>query len=181
VLEAVLDSLAEFGYERLSLEEITSRAGPAGAALGADPDLEGLVVAALEYVEILPPPVASGDLRLDLQAFLKPWRASPRRDERALAAVLSATTTSPRLRDAVHHALDRPLAFGIGHIVARAADERQVPPPLVQTLCWVVRALFIDRLRSGPRSYVDLDRLADYLLAGLRIAEMAAADEDALP
>ena len=100
------------------------------------------------------------------------------------AAVLSAAASRPRLRAAVYEALDRPLIRTIGAVVARAAEQGQVPPQVVHTLCWVLRALHIDRLRSGPRPATDLDLLTDYLLAGLSLgtsADRATHREEASP
>jgi hypothetical protein len=44
-----------------------------------------------------------------------------------------------------------------------------MPAHSVHTLCWVLRGLSLDRLRAGPRLPVDLDRLVDFLVAGLHV------------
>lgn len=167
VLDAVLEILADLGYEGLNATEVRTRAGAAGPALGDSPDLDGLVVAAVGHVRLFPAPTPTGDLRRDLRTFLAPWRTSPSREERVLAAVLSASVWNPRLRSAVRDVLDEPLAHTVAAIVSQAAAHDQVPARLVQTLCWVLRGLILDRLRSGPRLPVDLDLLVEFLVAGL--------------
>ena len=140
----------------------------AGPALGDSPDLDELVVAALGNVQLFRASAPTGDLRRDLRTLLEAWRTSPGRDERVLAAVLSTAVWNPRLRSAVRDVLDEPLAHTVGTIVSRAAAREQVPAHLVHTLCWVLRGLILDRLRSGPRLPVDLDLLVDFLVAGLQ-------------
>jgi hypothetical protein len=169
VLNGVLDTLAELGYDGLTVTEIKARAGAAGSALGDSPDLDSLVIAALGRVELFPPPVATGNLRHDLRELLEPWRTPPSRDERVIAAVLSAAIRRPRLKVAVHEALDRPLTHSVAAVVSRASSPGEVPSPVIQTLCWVLRGLIIDRLRSAPRSPVDIDLLVEFLMAGLRV------------
>jgi hypothetical protein len=169
VLGAVLDALAELGFDGLTVAEVKTRSGAAGPALGDSPDLESLVVAALEHVHLFPAPDPTGCLRQDLRTLLEPWRTSLGRDERAVAAVLSAAVRRPRLKVAVDEAFDRPLRHAVAAVVARAAGHGEVPPRLVQTLCWVLRALLVDRLRSGPRSPVDIDLLVEFLVAGLEV------------
>jgi hypothetical protein len=169
VLNGVLDTLAELGYDGLTVTEIKARAGAAGSALGDSPDLDSLVIAALGHVELFPPPVVSGNLRQDLRALLGPWRTSPGRDERVIAALLSAAIRRPRLRVAVHEALDRPLTHSVAAVISRASSAGEVPSRVIQTLCWVLRGLIVDRLRSAPRSPVDIDLLVEFLMAGLRV------------
>ena len=106
-------------------------------------------------------------MRDDLRRLLNAWRGGLTRDERVMTAVLSAAEWHPRLRAAVHEALDRPLAQVLGRVLARAAADGQVPARPLLTLNWVLRGLVLDRLRSGPRSAVDLDALVHFLVAGL--------------
>ncbi|MGN6761547.1 MAG: hypothetical protein ACTHJI_09505 [Leifsonia sp.] len=53
-----------------------------------------------------------------------------------------------------------------------------MPQSALQTLNWLLRGLVLDRLRSGSRSAVDLDALADFLVAGLEQQAAAAPGED---
>lgn len=175
VLRGVLDVLVEQGYEGLTLAEVRARAGAAGPGLGESTDLDALVLAAVEEVQLFPSPEPTGQLREDLRRLLNPWRRAPSPDERAIAALLSAAVWRPRLKVAVYEALDRPLMHAVAAIVARGAMQNEVPPSLVQTLCWVLRGLMLDRLRSGPRSPVDLDLLVEFLVAGLTAASGSEA------
>lgn len=169
VLNAVLDTLAELGFDGLTVTEIKARAGAAGPSLGDSPDLDALVIASLEHVHLFSAPEPTGHLSQDLRTLLEPWRTSPSRDERAVAAVLSAAMWRPRLRVALHEALDRPLTHTVAAVVARAGEGDGIPPRLIQTLCWVLRGMMVDRLRSGPRSPVDIDLLVEFLTAGLQL------------
>lgn len=180
MMSAVLDTLAELGYAGLTVVEVQTRAGAAGPALGQSPDLESLVVAALEHVHLFAVPDPTGELRQDLRKLLEPWRTPPSRDERVVAAVLSAAMWRPRLKVAVYEAFDRPLTHAVAAVVARSAAQSHVPPRLIQTLVWVLRGLIVDRLRSGPRSPVDIDLLVDFLMAGLE-AESGGLASSQLP
>jgi AcrR family transcriptional regulator len=173
VLEAVLDVLTEVGYDGLTAEEVVARAGPAGRALGELPDLDALVSAALGDIEPVPAPEPTGCLREDLRALLRPWRGPRSREELVLAAVLSAAERRPALHEAVHRALDQPVAQAIGRILSDHLHEAGTAERL-QTLIWVLRGLVLDRLRSGARAAVDLDRLVDFLIDGLGVASPAA-------
>lgn len=177
VLNAVLDTLAELGFDRLTMAEVQTRAGAAGPGLEDFADLETLVITALDHVRLFPGPAPTGHLRQDLRTLLEPWRTSPGRDERVVAALLSAAMRRPRLKAALYEALDRPLTHRVAAVVARADRESQVPPQVLQTLCWVLRGLMIDRLRSGPRSPIDLDLLVDFLVAGLQVETTRCALE----
>ena len=182
VLSAVLDLLIEGGYDGLTIDEVRRRAGPAGPALDESTDRDELVAAALAGVRLLRPVTPTGCLRTDLQHLLQPWQGGHSRDERVLAAVLSAVDWHPALKPAVVAVLDRPIAQAVGRLLTRAADHRQVPAQQLLTLSWLLRALVVDRLRSGPRAPSDIDRLVDFLLAGVaartapqRSAALAAA------
>ncbi len=169
VLFAVLDALVEFGYDGLTLNEIRCRSGSAARGLDASVDLEGLLVLALQHVRLFPSIEPTGSLRDDLQALLRPWLHSRSRDERAIAAVLSAAEWNPRISQAAHEALDRPLAQAVATVLAPAIINGQLPGHAVQTVTWILRSLTLDRLRTAvPRKPVDLDRLIDFLLAPLQ-------------
>ena len=174
VLTAVLDSLAEHGYDGLTGEELRLHAGPAARALGDPLDVEALLVAALERVHVFAPVEATGFLGDDLRALLAGWRGGLSHDERVITAVLSAAEWHPRLREAVHDALDRPLAQAIGSLLSRVASHDDIPPRRLLTLNWVLRGLVLDRLRSGPRTPVDLDALVGFLVAGVQAADSEA-------
>lgn len=165
VLTAVLETLVIVGYEGVTVAEIKTRAGAAGAALRDTPDVDSLIIAALERVQLLDVPTPTGSLRGDLLALLRPWRGPRGRDERVLAAVLSAAERRPRLQAAVAEALDRPIAQAVGVVLSRAMAGA-APPERVQTLSWILRGLVLERLRTGARSAVDLQELVDFLLAG---------------
>lgn len=166
VLRAVLDVLAQHGYEGVTPEAVAVRAGPAAAALGDTLDVEDTVITALSGVELFGVPPCTGSLRGDLRALFNHWRNPRTADEMAVAAVLSAAEWRPALKAASARALDRPLAGALGTVLNRAM-ERDVPQAALQTLNWVLRGLMLDRLRSGSRSAVDLDHLVDFLVAGL--------------
>lgn len=181
VLSAVLDALADLGYDGLTVTELKTRAGAAGPALGDCPDLDALVITALEHVHLFSAPEPTGHLSQDLRTLLEPWRTSPSRDERAVAAVLSAAMWRPRLRVALYEALDRPLTHTVAAVVARAGAGDGISPRLIQTLCWVLRGMMVDRLRSGPRSPVDIDLLVEFLMAGLQLDSANSSRGQAAP
>ena len=167
VLSATLDALSDVGYEGLTLAELRARTGAAGE-LVEEADLVGVVAIALEEVRVFPTPEPSGDLRADLAALLRPWLARRGRDERAVAAVLSAAEWDPRIKRAVVRAFDRPLAQAVGSLLAGAVADGRVAATRVHTLNWILRGLALDRLRAAnPRCPVDLDELVDHLVSGL--------------
>jgi hypothetical protein len=166
VLEAVLDILSEVGYDGLLAEEVVARSGPAGRGLDPFPDLDVLVGAALSRIQLLRAPEPTGSLREDLRALFRPWRGPRGREEVIIAAVLSAAEWRPSLRAAVHAALDRPVAQAVGDILNRHLSNATIATRL-QTLNWILRGLILDRLRTGARAAVDLDRLVDFLIAGV--------------
>ena len=166
LFDAVLDVLAERGFSGLTVLAIQSHAGAAGRALDESVDVEEVVVAALETVQLWRTPAPTGSLRGDLHALLQGWRNPRTRDDMAVAAVLSEAEWRPRLGEAVSVAVDRPLAQAIGNILSRA-DELHDSEGAAQTLSWLLRGLLLERLRHGARSVVDLERLVDFLLAGL--------------
>lgn len=166
VMDAVLDILAEVGYDGLTVHEVKARAGAAAPALGELPDLDALARASLTRIKVLEAPAPTGSLREDLRALLRPWRSPRTRDEVIVAAVLSAAQRRSALSDAVLEALDRPVAQALGAVLSRHIDDPRVAQ-YVQTLSWILRGLFLERLRTGSRAPVDLDRLVDFLIAGL--------------
>jgi hypothetical protein len=98
VLRAVLEVLAERGYQGVTAEVVAVRAGAAAEALGESPDIDDLVITALSGVELFGVPPATGSLRGDLRALLNPWRNPRTADEMAVAAVLSAAEWHAPLR-----------------------------------------------------------------------------------
>jgi AcrR family transcriptional regulator len=167
VLQAALDTLLDLGYDGLTVEEIKTRVGSAGEALPDDTDIDALLVAALERLQLFGEQQPTGDLRQDLHRLLRPWRGPATRDEHIVGALLSVAHLHPRLKEALAEVVDRPLNQIVGAAVARATERGQVPVEVAQTLSWVLRALQIDRLRSGPRSQVDIDRLVAFLINGV--------------
>lgn len=166
VLDAVLDILVDAGFEGLTREEVIARSGAAGRALGEFADLDALVGAALSRVRLMREPQPSGCLREDLRVLLRPWRGPRTRDEMIVAAVLSAAEHRPALREAVRDALDRPVAQAVGAVLSRDLPE-SVATQRVQTLSWLLRGLTLERLRTGARTPIDLERLIDFLIDGL--------------
>lgn len=166
VLTAVLDILASEGYEGLTVASVKHRSGLAGPALGEAPDLERLVIVSLEQIHLMTAPLPTGSLRGDLVALLHPWRAPCGRDERVIAAVLSAAQFRPPLKAAVADVVDRQVGQAVGTLLSRATVG-EVIPAWMQTLSWVLRGLMLERLRTGARSQVDLEALVDFLLAGV--------------
>jgi AcrR family transcriptional regulator len=180
VLQAVLDTLLDLGYDGLTVEEIKARAGGAGEALPDDTDLDALLVAALDLLTVFGEQHPTGDLRHDLHLLLRPWRGPATREELIVGALLSAAHLHPRLKEALADVVDRPLNQIVGATVAQATQRGHVPVDVAQTLSWILRALQIDRLRSGPRSQVDLDRLVAFLINGVA-GSIAHRDASATP
>ncbi len=173
VMEAVLDILFEAGFEGLTSEEVIARAGSAGRALGDLADLDALAGAALGHLQLIRAPEPSGCLRTDLRALLRPWRGPRTRNEVIIAAVLSAAERRPVLMEAVHDALDRPVSQAVGAVLSRHLSD-PVAAQRVQTLAWLLRGLILERLRTGARTPVDLERLVDFLIDGLGASGRAA-------
>ena len=172
---AVLDALADLGHDGTSLDEIRRRAGRTEGSDEHWPAVEDLVAEAVSRVRLFAPPQATGCLRQDLVTLLRPWLGPRTRDERAIAAVLSAAEWCPRLKRATAEALDRPLGQALGAVLGRAVAADQLPRRRVPTISWLLRSLAVDRLRSGtPRTQVDLEQLVDHLI-GDRDPDLAAA------
>jgi len=180
VLHAVLETLLDLGYHGLTIEEIKVRAGSAGELLPGDIDTEALLVAALKRLTLFTDRNPSGDLRQDLELLLRPWRGPATRDEHIVGTLLSVASLQPRLKEALADVVDRPLNQIVSATVARATERGQVPADTAQTLCWVLRALQIDRLWCGPRSQVDLDRLVAFLIRGV-VGDKAPSGSAAAP
>lgn len=154
VLTAVAEVLADLGLAEL-----------AGAADGAD--VEDAVLRAVGRVRLFSPPMPTGSVRQDLLGLVQRWLGCPTRDERAMAVLLSAAHWHPRIRAAIHEALDLSLAASLTVILGRATNDG---PPLdrIPLLTWILRSVAVDRLRSGhPRTQVDLEQLVDHLLCPL--------------
>jgi hypothetical protein len=166
-LQAVLDALADSGYEALSVEEIQHRVSRVGGVLGMPVDLEHLVATAIEQVRLFRTPEPSGSLKGDLLILLRPWLAGQDRQARAVGAVFSASQWSPRLQEAVIEALDRPLKQALGVILSRARVVGEgIPAHRLHALNWILRSVAVDRLRTpAARSPIDLEQLIDLLLA----------------
>jgi hypothetical protein len=167
VLVAVLDALADHGYEALDVDDIRFRAGVVGHVLDPGIDLERLVVAAITTVRLFETPEPTGGLKGDLVALLHSWRGGRDRQARAVMAVLSAAQWSPPLQLAVTEALDRPLRQALGVIVMRAQVAGEpVPAVRLHALAWVLRSVAVDQLRTGSaRTPIDLEQLVELLLA----------------
>jgi hypothetical protein len=74
----------------------------------------------------------------------------------------------------VHQALDQSVVQAIGHVLSRRMANG-ARTHRIQTLNWLIRALTLERLRTGPRAAVDLDRLVDFLALGWRLTKEEAA------
>ncbi|MGZ4622221.1 MAG: hypothetical protein ACXVGD_08975 [Blastococcus sp.] len=79
--------------------------------------------------------------------------------------------------EAVQDALDRPVSQAIGAVLSHHLSD-PVAAHRVQTLSWLLRGLILERLRTGARTPVDLERLIDFLIDGLGADQAAERRPD---
>lgn len=157
ILQATLDGLAEYGYDRLSVDQIAARAHVGKAAIYRRWRSKAeIAVAAIEWRrEALEPLTApdTGTLRGDLEALLLSIPTSGEAYRSAAGHVLDLATAATRdasLADALdRHVLARPrqvVAAVLAHAVARGEIPTDRDLSLVPD---VVMGLNMVRMASG--------------------------------
>ncbi|MEU6721742.1 TetR/AcrR family transcriptional regulator [Nonomuraea sp. NPDC046802] len=129
VLDAVLELLAEVGYERLTMDLVAQRARASKATLYQRwPSKARLAVAALEQHRPLITDHDTGCLVEDLRHLLVSWLAGWTSLDRGLAiALLEGSRTDAELARLRRERLHRPLRQAAQAILARARQRGQIP------------------------------------------------------
>lgn len=171
LLVATLDLLAETGWKSLTIDRAATRAT-------ADPiaahrlygDVESLAIDALGACRLVQLPAASGTLRGDLVALLRPWQRPPTRDERAATALLGQIGRRPVLLAALHATLRASLEQVAHELCHRPpAPAGMVPNQATIVLDRMLRLLWLDHLTAAtdPLTRRQLERLVDSVLHAL--------------
>ena len=149
ILDAVLQLLADEGYERMSIESVAQRAGVGKPTIYRRwPSKAAMVVDAVaQLAEVAPPPATAGSVRERAYAFIEQaWRkASHVHDDRTtvLSHLLGEIHRNSELRDAVR-----------ATFVANRREQ--------------LRGLLREGVRTGEiRPDVDLDVATDVLFSPL--------------
>jgi AcrR family transcriptional regulator len=149
ILDAVLQLLADEGYERMSIESVAQRAGVGKPTIYRRwPSKAAMVVDAVaQLAEVAPPPASVGSVRERVHAFVEQaWRKSSQvHDDR--------TTVLSHLLGEIHHNADLREAVRTTFVANRRAQ---------------LRALLEEGVRTGEvRPDVDLDVATDVLFSPL--------------
>jgi AcrR family transcriptional regulator len=133
ILQAALEGLAELGYDRLSMEEIATRARAGkGALYRRWPSKAALVVDAILAWRASRGPIEipdTGSLRGDLDALIEAVPVlddAARRQIGVISGIATAASRDPELREAImDQVLARPRAM-IGSVLDRAAARGEI-------------------------------------------------------
>lgn len=146
ILQAVVDVLAEVGYDGLTIDMVATRARAGKATLYRRWASKGEMV--LDAVSCLKPPVPpvlpdTGTLRGDLLGMIKPTAVQDgERKMRIMAGIVSVITKEPELADAANAAIAEPRARAYRVLIGRAIDRGEVAPDVdVGVLAQVVPAM----------------------------------------
>ncbi|MCC4249932.1 MULTISPECIES: TetR/AcrR family transcriptional regulator [Microbacterium] len=132
ILEAALDVLAETGFERMTIDEVATRARAGKATLyrrwASKADLVIDAVACMKKgaydVSALPD---TGTLRGDLVAMIKePSIADAQRKMRVMAGIVSMLSTSPELAEVAEEALVAPRRAANRVLIERAIARGEI-------------------------------------------------------
>jgi AcrR family transcriptional regulator len=178
ILQAVVDVLAEVGYDGMTIDMVATRAKAGKATLYRRWASKGEMV--LDAVSCMKPPVPAvlpdtGTLRGDLVAMIRPHAVEDGdRKTRIMAGMLSVITKEPELADAVHAAITEPRARANRVLIQRAIDRGEVAPGVdVDTLAQVMPAMTAYR-KLVLRAPVDRDYLIS-LVDGVLLPALGVA------
>jgi AcrR family transcriptional regulator len=128
ILDAVLEVLAEVGFERFTVSEVIARAGVSSATLYRRwPTLDELVIAALRSITPDPVDVDTGSLAGDLRAFLDLLGNALARRE-GLAATGLTGVSHPVLAELIEETFLRPRREALARILERAHARGELGP-----------------------------------------------------
>lgn len=128
ILDAVLEVLAEVGYDRFTVSEVITRAGVSSATLYRRwPTLDELVVAALRSITPEPVDIDTGSLAGDLCAFLDLLGTALARRE-GLAATGLTGASHPALTKLIEETFLRPRREALACILQRAHARGELGP-----------------------------------------------------
>jgi AcrR family transcriptional regulator len=134
ILDAALEGLAELGYDRLTMDEIASRAHAGkGAIYRRWPSKAALVVDAVVAWRDKVSPIAmpdTGSLEGDFEALISAFPefdASTRNQFGVIVGLVTAAARDPELKEAVNaNAFERPRQF-LGEMLGRAIARGEIP------------------------------------------------------
>ncbi len=165
IMTAALDVLAEHGYERMTMDQVATRAGAGKATLyrrwPSKADLVAQAVSQFDRTPTLAELPDTGSLRGDLLALMRPQTDDDAR--RALAAasgLASLLSAEPALADAASAALVEPFVASQLMLMRRAVERGEVGPDVdVETIALVTPSMTAFRLVL-QREPVDVDLVA---------------------
>jgi AcrR family transcriptional regulator len=129
LLHATQDLLIEVGFEKLSLEEVASRAHTAKSTIYRRwPNKSDLVVAAVADAQAHPVIPDTGSLREDLLACAGAYAARDNRSHRLLSGLLSEMVRNDTIRAAAEEKLRAPYARLFLDVLSRAVDRGLLDP-----------------------------------------------------
>ena len=165
IVDAALEVLAEHGYERMTMDQVATRAGAGKATLyrrwPSKADLVAQAVSQFDRTPTLAELPDTGSLRGDLLALMRPQTDDDAR--RALAAasgLASLLSAEPALAAAASAALVEPFVASPLMLMRRAVERGEVGPDVdVETIALVTPSMTAFRLVL-QREPVDVDLVA---------------------
>jgi AcrR family transcriptional regulator len=159
ILQAVLDMLAEVGYEGLTIDMVAARARAGKATVYRRwATKEDLILSALAGLKDSAPASGSlpdtGTLRGDLHAMITPdWLGGSEQRVKIMAGLASMLSQAPEFAGAVSTALVEPAAAACQGLMERAARRGEIPADAdISTLAQVIpsmaayRAIFMHQV-----------------------------------
>lgn len=171
LLQNMLVLLAERGLDRLSADELASRAGAGKTTIYRRwADMGEVAAAAVSSCVLIPPVLDTGSLRGDLEGLLKHLSTPVTREERAAAALLGQARHDVRIHRALDETVVGPLASAIGVVIGRHRDRSNLVALNSQSLSvTLVQALWWDRYATGRPTLAaaDIDAVVNKALLPL--------------
>ncbi len=129
ILAAAVDLLAEVGYARLTMDQVTARAGVGKASVYLRwPNKVALVAEAIQHCfGVVPEVPDTGSLPEDMLTFLRGLLRAQSAATRAMAAVSGEIVSNPELRKAWRRSTEGTLRACVRVIVERAVGRGELP------------------------------------------------------